>query len=73
MKNKKNTFLLRTVLIFFLSDVLLFAQPGSTDDTGTLEGTEAPAAPINDWIPLVLIFGLLLGIYILKKRKQISA
>ncbi len=72
MKNKKNTFPLQTLFIFFLIDSLLFAQPGSTDDTGTLEGTEAPAAPIDSWLGLLLVLGLFLGYYILKNRKQIS-
>lgn len=71
MKNTYKTLL--TILLLLVTNGLLFAQPGSTDDTGTLEGTETPAAPINDWIPLVLVLGLLLGYYILQKRKQVSA
>lgn len=70
MKNKYKTLL--TILLFFLSNAMLFAQPGSTDDGGTLESTDTPAAPIDDWISLVLVLGLLLGYYILKTRKEIS-
>ena len=70
--------ILRTSLLFvflLLWDFALFAQPtepGDTDGTGNLEGADAPAAPIDDWISLVLILGLLLGYYILKTRKEIS-
>lgn len=72
MKNKKNTFLLPILFFFFLIDSLLFAQPGDTDGTDNLEGVDTPAAPIDDWISLLLILGLLLGYYILKKRREIS-
>jgi len=70
MKNKYKT--LPTLVLFLISNVLLFAQPGSTDDTGTLEGAETPPMPIDDWISLVLVVGLLLGYYILKTRTKIS-
>jgi hypothetical protein len=70
MKNKNKTLL--TLILFLISNVLLIAQPGDTDGTDNLEGVDTPAAPIDDWISLVLVLGLLLGYYILKTRKQIS-
>jgi hypothetical protein len=70
MKNKYKTLL--TLLLFFFSNALLFAQPSDTDNTDTLEGVETPAAPIDDWIIPVLVLGLLLGYKILKNRKEIS-
>jgi hypothetical protein len=72
MKNKNKILLVLALFLFFFTDALLFAQPGDTDGTGNLEGADAPAAPIDDWISLVLILGLLLGYYILKTRKEIS-
>lgn len=73
MKNTYKTLL--TIFLFLVTNSVLFAEtgPGSTNDTGTLEGTETPAAPIDQWLGLLLVLGLILGYYILKNRKQISA
>ena len=67
----KNTLLkLSLILICLFSSVALFAQtPGDTDGTPTgLEGADAPAAPINDYILPMLLAGIYLG-YRLTKRK----
>jgi len=73
MKNTYKTLL--TIFLFLVTNSVLFAEtgPGSTNDTGTLEGTETPAAPIDQWLGLLLVLGLIFGYYILKNRKQISA
>jgi hypothetical protein len=70
MKNKNK--ILLTLILFLISNVLLLAQPGDTDGTDNLEGVDTPAAPIDDWLPLLFVLGLRLGYYILKTRKQIS-
>ncbi|MBP6759918.1 MAG: hypothetical protein KA133_11755 [Flavobacterium sp.] len=69
----KNSIIKHLLLFgFLLSSVILHATPGDTDGTGNLEGADAPAAPIDNWISLALILGLQLGYYILKTRKKIS-
>lgn len=71
----KNTFKsLLTLFLCLISNLLLFAEnsPGADDESGALEGQDPPAS-IDDWIGLLLVLGLILGYYILKKRKQISA
>jgi hypothetical protein len=71
MKNTYKTLL--TLLLFLISNVMLFAEtgPGSTNDTGTLEGSETPAAPIDNWLGLLLVLGLLLAYYTFKTRRKI--
>lgn len=69
MKNKYKTLL--TLLLFFLSDVLLFAEPGSTDDSGTLEGEEPPAGPIDSNLIWLGIMGTLyVGYYFYTRRNK---
>jgi len=47
------------VAMFFCSTALLFAQPGTTGDgTGGLEGAD-PAAPIDDYLWVLALVGLL--------------
>lgn len=58
------------IAIFFLcSNFALFAQPGSGNGTGDLEGTDAAAAPINDYIWILGLVGL---IFVFKKMKSYS-
>lgn len=38
---------------------MLFAQPGSGDGSGGLEGGDPPAAPINDSIGILVLAGLI--------------
>lgn len=49
-----------TTLFFLFSNLALFAQqPGSGNGTGDLEGTDAPAVPINDYLLVLAIVGFL--------------
>jgi hypothetical protein len=71
MKNKYKTLL--TLLLFFLSNAMLFAQtsPGSTDDTSTLESTDTPAAPIDSNLNWLVILGTLyVGYYFYTRRNK---
>jgi len=48
--------------LFFCTTLGLIAQPGSTGDgNGGLEGTDAPAAPIDNyvWIITVILIGII--------------
>jgi hypothetical protein len=56
MKNNISKFY---IIVFCLCTTLTaFADPGATDDTGTLESTDAPM-PIDDYIWILALVGLL--------------
>ena len=68
MKKILHLYILVTVLF---SDFLMFAaDPGSEDATGTLEGNDAPQAPINGKVIWLAIAGLLFAMYVYKSRKK---
>jgi hypothetical protein len=47
------------IAAFYLcSTFVTFAQPGTNDDTGGLEGTDTPAAPIDGHIWVLALIGL---------------
>lgn len=71
----KNT-LLRTygTLFCLLSSFLLFAiPPGDENDTGDLESTDTPAAPINGKLFVLAIAGIILAYYTFKKSREKEA
>lgn len=73
MKNTIKNSLLFAFLFF--SNFVLLAQtnPGETDNTGTLESADTPAAPIDDYLLWLGILGMFYaGYYILKTGKEIS-
>jgi len=68
MKNKVLKYY--TVVFCLCSTIGLVAQPGSTGDgNGGLEGTDAPAAPIDSYVWVLILIGL---IYVLYKFKTIQ-
>lgn len=58
MKKQFNKYYI--ALFFLCFNFALFAQPGSGNGTGDLESTDAPAAPINDYIWILGLMGLIL-------------
>ena len=58
MKNKLLKFYIIT--FFLLSEFVLFAQPGANDNTSTLESGDTVAAPIDNYIWVLALMGLLL-------------
>jgi len=57
MKNKILKYYIAT--FYFCSTFVLFADPGSeTDDAITLESTDSEALPINDYIWVLALTGL---------------
>ena len=55
----KNNVLKYYIAAFYLcSTFVLFAQPGTTDNSGTLEGADAPAAPIDGYVWVLALVGL---------------
>ncbi|MDD5152062.1 MAG: hypothetical protein PHC28_16545 [Flavobacterium sp.] len=64
----KNNLLKYYIAILYLcSSFALFAQPGSGNDTGNLEGTDTPAAPINDYLWVLTLIGLIFVFYKIKE------
>lgn len=53
------------VAFYLCSTFVLFAQPGTDDAGGTLEGDgdATPAAPIDDYVWLLAAIGLLFGFF----------
>ncbi len=57
------------ILVFlFLSDFVLFAQPGEDDGSGGLEGDDAPVAPIDGKLLWLAIVSILFAFYYLNKK-----
>jgi hypothetical protein len=54
----KNLSKFYTVVLFLGSFFVAFADPGTTDTTDTLEGVDAPPAPINNYILILALAGL---------------
>lgn len=48
----------------------MFAAPGDDSDSGTLEGNDAPAAPINGKLILLAIAGIVYAFYTFKKYRK---
>lgn len=44
---------------YFCSTFMAFAQPGTNDDSSGLEGAETPAAPIDDYVWVLALVGLI--------------
>ena len=56
---------------YFCSTFVLFAQPGTedADGTGNLEGADTPAAPIDDYVWVLALVGL---IFVFLKFKALA-
>ena len=59
------------IIVFFLcSTIAAFADPGTTNDTGDLESSDAAPMPIDDYIWVVTLIGLLFVFVKLKNMQQ---
>jgi len=67
MKKQFNKYYI--ALFFLCFNFAIFAQPGSGNGTGDLEGTDTPAAPINDYLWVLALIGL---IFVFVKMKSYS-
>ena len=57
MKNQFNKY---SIALFCLcSNLVLFVEPGIGNDTNDLENVDAPAAPINDYLWVLALAGLI--------------
>lgn len=67
MKKLFKYYLLSFIL---LSDFVTYAQPGSDDGGGGLEGGDPQPAPINGKLILLAISGLLFVLYTYRKNRK---
>jgi hypothetical protein len=67
MKNLFNKYYI--AFFYICSNFMLFAEPGTGNDTGDLENVDAPAAPINDYLWILALIGI---IFIFMKLKAIQ-
>jgi hypothetical protein len=66
----KNNVLKFYITVFsFCSTFVLFAQPGDNDTGGGLEGVDPAPAPINDYIWVLAVLGL---IFVFMKYRAIQ-
>ncbi len=72
---KNNLLKFYTLAFYFASTFILFAQstPGANDEGGTMESDEV-AAPIDDYVWILAVIGLLFVFYRLRSfAKQANA
>lgn len=70
---KKITNNLFKILIFsfvLLSDFMMYSQPGDDTAGGDLEGTDAPAAPINSKLIILALAGIIFAVYTFKNNRK---
>ena len=66
----KNNLLKYYIAVFYLcSTFAMFGQPGDGSDGSSLEGTDAPAAPIDNYVWVLALVGL---IYVFIKLRAIQ-
>jgi hypothetical protein len=58
------------VITLLLCSTTIFAQ--DDDPGGDFTDPGGPAAPISDWIPLMVVVGIALAFYYTRKRKQVQ-
>ncbi len=59
------------ILIFvFLSDFVMYAQPGDDDGNGDLEGDDPAPAPINSKLIILALAGILFAIYTFRRNRK---
>lgn len=64
---------LRSMLLAFLlfSNTLIFADDTNPFDPGVDPGVDPGTSPINDCIFPMIVLGMLLGFFLINKRKKI--
>ncbi len=68
MKNQYTKFYI--AFFYLCATMVLFAQPAAQNSTSDLESTDAVAAPINDYIWVLALMGLLFVFFKLKEFKN---
>lgn len=67
MKTQFNKYYI--ALFYLCSNFMLFANPGTGNDTGDLENVDTPTASINDYLWVLVLIGLL---FVFMKFKAVS-
>jgi hypothetical protein len=67
MKNNLSKFY---IVAFYFCSTFIFAQPGTTDTSGTLENADTPPAPIDENLWILALIGL---IFVFVRLKAIQA
>ena len=67
---KNNLLKLYIIAFFFVGEFYSFAQPGTDNPDGDLEGTDAPPTPINAKLIYLAIIGIAFAFYFFAKRKE---
>ena len=67
MKHLSKIYLL-AFLVF--ADITAFAGPGDDTGGGDLGGGDPPATPINTYLIVMIVLGLLMGFYSFKKTQK---
>jgi len=69
MKNTLSKYSL-AVFFFCINFATFAAQPGSESDTGNLENADAPAAPIDNYLWILVLLGILLAVYTFRNNQK---
>ena len=69
MKNTLSKYSL-AVFFFCINFATFAAQPGSESDTGNLENPDAPAAPIDNYLWILVLLGILLAVYTFRNNQK---
>lgn len=67
---RNNLLKLFIVCTCLFSDFAIYSQIGNNDDTGSLEGNDPPAAPINTKLIFLAIAGVSYAIYTFKNNRK---
>ncbi len=67
---KNNLLKIYLLGVFFLSDFILFAQPGDNDNNNGLEDDDTPASPINGKIIWLALAAILYAVYTFNKNRK---
>jgi hypothetical protein len=70
MKNK--LFNLYLLSFFLFIDFVAFAQPGSDDGSGGLEGNDPPPAPINGKLLWLVVIALIYAVYTIQNKRKMA-
>lgn len=69
---KTKLFNIYLIGFFLLTDFIMFAQPGSDNGGGDLEGEDPAPAPINSKLIILGIVGIMYVYYNIYKKRKIA-
>ena len=69
---KTKLFNIYLIGFFLLSDFMMFAQPGTDDGSGDLEGDDPAPAPINSKLIILGVIGIIYVYYTFYKKRKLA-